>query len=186
MALSHRPRHKFARPPTPNCLGSMMPGQPAAPTQELSPPLVNSQFQAADHSTSAPTRTLARYLSPGMPFGGIAADQGLTSDPRWLRTPTQMTAAFQTFSGANYEHPNLASRVFSRGNKKSVRICLLLLQRGRNFLFTQTRFIPNCTTYVLVRPSRVEVDPQTPIRVAPGCCQNTLSDIRQSPAEHTA
>jgi hypothetical protein len=174
MALATAEAQNLASPPT-RLPRSGMPGQPAAPTQELQALPGQQPIQQQIIQPSSATDA-ARYLA-GMPVSAESPLTRLTSDPRWIAYSNEMTAAFSKLDQIQLSDIRIWRAEFLAPVTKFSRTCLYFFS-GPDFLYADT-FYPDCNTYVLVSLEPVESIPQLQ-SVSPALLQNTLQNIEVS------
>jgi len=152
-----------------------MPGQPAAPTQELQALPGQQPIQPQIIQRSSATDA-ARYLA-GMPVSAESPLTRLTSDPRWIAHSNTMNAAFSKLDQVQLSDIRIWRAEFLAPVTKFSRTCLYFFS-GPDFLYADT-FYPDCNTYVLVSLEPVESIPELQ-SVPPALLQNTLQNIEVS------
>jgi hypothetical protein len=162
--------------PTPTRLSAPgMPGQPAAPTQEL-PALPGQQAIQRQIIQRSSATDAARYLA-GMPVSAESPLTRLTSDPRWIAHSNAMTTAFSKLDQVQLSAIRIWRAEFLAPVTKFSRTCLYFFS-GPDFLYPDT-FYPDCDTYVLVSLEPVESIPELQ-SVPPALLQSTLENIEVS------
>jgi hypothetical protein len=162
--------------PTPTRLSAPgMPGQPAAPTQEL-PALPGQQPIQQQIIQRSSATDAARYLA-GMPVSAGSPLTRLTSDPRWIAHSNAMTAGFSKLDQVQLSDIRTWRAQFLAPVTRFSRTCLYFFS-GPDFLYADT-FYPDCSTYVLVSLETVESIPELQ-SVPLALLQNTLQNIEVS------
>jgi len=178
MALATAQAQNLASTPT-RLSGPGMPGQPAAPTQEL-PALPGQQPIQQQNIQRSSATDAARYLA-GMPVSARSPLTRLTSDPRRIGYSNAMNAAFSKLDQVQLSDIRIWRAEFLAPATKCSRTCLYFFS-GPDFLYADT-FYPDCNTYVPVSLEPVESIPELQ-SLAPALLQNTLQNIiRQAGCE---